>query len=109
VDEEGNQWRALVETVMNFRVPQNFVKLLIAGKLAASQEELSSMELISYGSVMSATIGSYRPFLKCRSSKKIRNIWFEKYVLAHIRFWSIFRLLYHLQINFFRGTVYACV
>jgi hypothetical protein len=36
-------WRALVNTVMNLRVPSNVRKLI---QLAASQEGLSSMKLV---------------------------------------------------------------
>jgi hypothetical protein len=40
--EDMDKWRALVDTVMNLRVPQNARKFL-----AASREGLSSMKLVS--------------------------------------------------------------
>jgi UDP-N-acetylmuramyl pentapeptide synthase len=42
----SDQWRALVNTVMNIRVAWN-VGILLGAQLAASQEGLSSMELVS--------------------------------------------------------------
>jgi hypothetical protein len=42
-----DQWRALANTVMNLPVPQKLENFLIAPQLVASQEGLSSMELIN--------------------------------------------------------------
>jgi hypothetical protein len=36
-----------VNTVVNLRVPHNFGKFLIAAQLAASQEALSAMKLVT--------------------------------------------------------------
>jgi hypothetical protein len=43
---DGDHWRAVVNTVMNLRVPQNVGKFLSAERLAASQEGLSSTEYL---------------------------------------------------------------
>jgi hypothetical protein len=45
--QDMDQWRALVNTVLNLRVSYNFGKFSVAALLAVFQEELSSMELFS--------------------------------------------------------------
>jgi hypothetical protein len=40
--QDKDQWRALLKTVMNLRVPSNVGKFPVAALLAASQEGLSS-------------------------------------------------------------------
>jgi hypothetical protein len=45
--QDSDQWRALVDTVMNLRVPNILGSSSVAAQLAASQEGLSSMKLVS--------------------------------------------------------------
>jgi hypothetical protein len=45
-----------VNTVINLRVPYMLGNFLVAAQLAASQEGLSSMELVSYQSVGNAML-----------------------------------------------------
>jgi hypothetical protein len=43
----GYRWRALVNSVMNLRVPQNAVNYREAAQVVASRAVLSSTELVS--------------------------------------------------------------
>jgi hypothetical protein len=43
--QDSDQWRALVNMVMNFQIKKNIGKFLVAAQLAASQEGLSSMKV----------------------------------------------------------------
>jgi hypothetical protein len=45
--EERDQWRALVNMEMNIRVTRNVENPSIAERLAASEEGLSSMKLVT--------------------------------------------------------------
>jgi hypothetical protein len=45
-DQNRDQWKTLVNMVMNFQVPQNVGKVLSSCKLAASRDRISSMELV---------------------------------------------------------------
>jgi hypothetical protein len=44
--QDMDKWRILVNTVMNLRLLYNVEKFLAAERLAASQEELISTELV---------------------------------------------------------------
>jgi hypothetical protein len=44
--QDRDQWMALVNTVMNLRFHKMLGHFLVAARLAASQEGLSSMELL---------------------------------------------------------------
>jgi hypothetical protein len=45
--QDRDQWRALVNTVMNLGLYKMFGNSCVAAQLAASQEGLSSIELVS--------------------------------------------------------------
>jgi hypothetical protein len=45
--QDRYRWRALVDSVMNIRVPQNAGKYRMAAQLVASRAVLSSMELVN--------------------------------------------------------------
>jgi hypothetical protein len=46
--QDGDQWRSLVNTAMNLRVPQNVENFLSGWRLVASREGFSSMELVGF-------------------------------------------------------------
>jgi hypothetical protein len=60
LDQNLDQWRALVNTVMNLRVPQHFGKIWVAALLAVSQEGGSSMSDSDY--LFQKTLGKFKIF-----------------------------------------------